>query len=101
LLRFGGDDCGKRASGAFGAPVDCGNDINATTNWRSLEGKVTAVGSLDRAGMTLRQAECHYHIRVWLKRRQKITKECSYKEQDFWLTKTQHFFFKYEKFYLF
>lgn len=64
LLRFGGDDCEKRASGAFGAPSDCGKDINATINWKSLEGEVTANGPLDNSGMTLRQAECHYHIRV-------------------------------------
>lgn len=64
FFRFSGDDCSKRALGAFGAPENCGQDIQATNNWKTLEGQVTAKGQLDNAGMTIRQAECHYHIKV-------------------------------------
>jgi hypothetical protein len=57
LLRFAGDDCSKRASGAFGASPNCGQDIQATTTWKSLEGESTAKGPFDRAGMSLRQGK--------------------------------------------
>ncbi|KAI6217031.1 Zinc metalloproteinase [Aphelenchoides fujianensis] len=84
---LGGDDCSKRASGAFGAPTDCGKSINAASEWKTLEGEVTAKGALDQSGMTLRQAECHYEIKAPVGRKIEIrvesvegacTNECYY-----------------------
>ncbi|KAI6187460.1 Zinc metalloproteinase [Aphelenchoides besseyi] len=59
-----GDDCSKRAPGAFGASKDCGKSVNANDQWQTLEGSVTAKGKLDESGMTIRQAECHFEIKA-------------------------------------
>ena len=61
---FSGADCSQRADGAHGAPQSCGRTLSARRSWTRLDGSVRASGKLDKDGLTLRQAECHFHIKA-------------------------------------
>lgn len=61
---FGGTLCDVRAKALFTDKVQCGKTITASSHFEKLVGSISAFGPLDQNGITMRQAECHWHITV-------------------------------------
>ncbi|KAH7701727.1 Protein NAS-27 [Aphelenchoides avenae] len=60
---FGGHNCGERAGGEHGAPLDCGKTVDATEEYDVLSGNVTA-GIPESGEAPDRHAKCYFHIKA-------------------------------------
>ncbi|CAD5217380.1 unnamed protein product [Bursaphelenchus xylophilus] len=61
---FGGYLCDERAPAAFTSTSNCGDSLEATSEFQMIHGEVHPAGPTDKNNITVRQAECHYHIKA-------------------------------------
>ncbi|CAD5213002.1 unnamed protein product [Bursaphelenchus okinawaensis] len=61
---FGGDLCDQRALAAFGSNGQCGAVLEAKNEFQFIHGEINPAGPKDKNNITVRQAECHYHIKA-------------------------------------